>query len=176
MNVRRSAIVLVMVSVGVASSFSLIGGLGIELVNESLLPIVPLVIILPALNSLVGDYATLIAAHAGDKSEAKNGKKKLLKAMIPSLVVSCLFIVAMGLLLGQFRGYDLNFEFIAKFGSFVIISILGVVAVMFGIALLLDMVLKNKKLNPDDILIPIITTISDIFMLGLIAFAAKFLF
>lgn len=95
MNTKQKhllSIIFVIISVGIASSLSLIGGIGIELVSEKLLPIVPLVIVLPALNSLVGDYATLIAAHAGDPSERDRSRSDLVKAMLPSLLVNCLFI------------------------------------------------------------------------------------
>ena len=176
MTTRRGAVLFVVISVGIASSFSLLGGLGIESVDKLLLPITPLLIILPAMNSLVGDYATLIAAHAGDKTEAKLGKKKLAQAIVPSLIISTTLITSLGLLLGRHRGFDLDSVFIAKYCVFVILSILGGVSMMFGLTSLLDRLLKNRQLNPDDVLIPIITTVTDIFMLGLIATAARLLF
>ncbi|MCB9822136.1 magnesium transporter [Candidatus Nomurabacteria bacterium] len=65
---------------------------------------------------------------------------------------------------------------LSKYVLFVIFSILSVILIMFIITVLLDKLLKHRAINPDDILIPIVTTISDIFMLGLIALAVKFLF
>ncbi len=163
-------------SVGIASSLSLLGGLGIEAVSDKLLPIVPLVIILPALNSLVGDYATLIAAHAGNPSERTRTKKELVRAMLPSLLLNCVFIITMGLFLGANRGYDLSLNFVITFILFVLLSIIIVVSAMFFITYIIDKILEEHKLNPDDVLIPVITTISDIFMLSIIALASVYIF
>ena len=62
------------------------------------------------------------------------------------------------------------------FTAFVVVSVSVIVSVMFGITYLIDKILENHKLNPDDVLIPIVTTVTDVFMLGLIALAAKFIF
>jgi cation transporter-like permease len=179
MNTKQKhllSIIFVIISVGIASSLSLIGGIGIELVSEKLLPIVPLVIVLPALNSLVGDYATLIAAHAGDPSERDRSRSDLVKAMLPSLLVNCLFIIGAGLFLSERRGYGLHLAFVITFVAFIVLSIIAVVSAMFFLTYILDKILVNHHLNPDDVLIPIITTISDILMLGLIALSAVYLF
>lgn len=173
---KLGAGLFVIFSVGITSSLSLIGGLGIEVVQQKLLAIVPLLIALPGLNSMVGDYATLIAAHAGDPQEKNLSKMQLIKAMAPSLLINILFVFVASLILAVYRGFLLNPAFVIKFGLFVIFSILAVVSIMFLITLVLGKLLENRPLNPDDVLIPIVTTISDIFMLSLIALAAVALF
>lgn len=173
---RFYAIFFIIISVGIASSLSLVGGIGIEIVSDKLLPIVPLVIILPALNSLVGDYATLIAAHAGNPAERNRTKTELVMAMLPSIGVNCIFIVAMGLLLASNRGYVMSWGFVGLFSLFAVVSILLVITAMFFLTQVLDRLLEAHKLNPDDVLIPIVTTISDVLMLTLIALAAVHVF
>lgn len=176
MKYSAGALAFVVLSVGVASSLSLIGGIGIEVVQAKLIAIVPLLIALPGLNSMVGDYATLIAAHAGDPAERDRPRRDLVKAMLPSIGLNTTFILLMSLLLAMQRDYALQGVFIAKFGLFVVGSIISVIAVMFLITLVLDKILLSRRLNPDDVLIPIVTTISDIFMLGLIALSVVTIF
>lgn len=176
MRTGTGVVVFVVLSVGLASAISLIGGIGIELVQDKLLTIVPLLIALPALNSMVGDYATLIAAHAGNPAERTRSKRELISAMAPSLFVSTVFVIAMSLLLANRRGYPLESEFIFLFTSFVATSILVVVAAIFVLTVVLDKILVKHRLNPDDLLIPVVTTITDIFMLGLIALATVTIF
>lgn len=173
---KIGAYAFVIFSVGIASSISLIGGLGIEAVRAKLFLVAPLLIAMPALNSLVGDYATLIAAHAGDPEERTRTRGEMLVAMLPSIVLSMLFVVSLSLMLAQHNGYVLAAGFITKFSLFVVGAIVGMVGVMLVVTVLLDRLFIRHKLNPDDVLIPIVTTISDIFMLGLIALAATFLF
>jgi cation transporter-like permease len=173
---RSGSWLFVILTVGIASSISLLGGLGIELTQQKLITIVPLLIALPALNSMVGDYATLIAAHAGDPTERTRTKAELIRAMIPALIISTSFVFILSLLLASRRNFVVDLNFTLKFLAFVVASIMAVVAIMFLITITLDKLLQNHRLNPDDVLIPIVTTISDIFMLGLIALAAWFLF
>lgn len=170
------AVLLVMFSVAFTSSLSLFGGLGIELVGDKLLPIVPLVIILPALNSLVGDYATLIAAHAGSPAERNTTKMELVRAILPSVVFSCLFIIGTGLLLASGRNYALDMGFVVTFCAFVVTSTVLVISAMFFLTVVLDKALESSELNPDDVLIPIATALADVLMLGLIALAAVYVF
>ncbi len=61
----------VVITVAAASSISLIGGFGLEVVQERILPLIPLIIAMPALNTMVGDYAAIVAAHASDPGENK---------------------------------------------------------------------------------------------------------
>lgn len=154
----------------------MLGGLGIEFTERELLPIVPLVIALPALNTMVGDYATIIAAHAGSPGERQATRRKLVHSIFISSMVNIAGIIGLSTVLSHQRNYDLTSLFVIVFSGFVLFAVLGIVTVMFGITYFLDRILKKKKLNPDDILIPIVTTITDVFMLGLIALAARFIF
>lgn len=169
-------IAFITLTTGLASTISMLGGIGLEAVSERLLPLVPLIIALPGLNDLVGDYASIIAAHASDPAECKTSKRELAKAISKVLWINILGIVALSLILASQRGYLATSDFLVKFVLFVAISIIAVVATLFAITALLDRALSRHKLNPDDIMIPVVTTITDVFMLCLIALAAWFLF
>lgn len=166
----------VILTTGGASCISLIGGIGIEAVQAQLLPLVPLLIAMPALNTMVGDYAAIIAAHAGDPAEGKHTKKVLSRAIFKAMWVNIIGIIILSILIAGRRGYLFTNMFLLKFIVFIALAMIGVVGVMFAITIILDKALEKRKLNPDDILIPIVTTITDVLMLGLIALAAVFLF
>lgn len=175
-NVRRQSLAFIIITTALASCISMLGGIGIEYVEADLLIIVPLVIALPALNTMVGDYATIIAAHAGSQGEKNSTRKKLISSIAKSTVVNMLGTIVLSLVLALRAGYEVTTTFFVQFSLFVILSVASIVTVMFFITYTLDKILDKKKLNPDDILIPVVTTITDVFMLGLIALAAKFLF
>ena len=172
----RQSLLFIIVTTALASCVSMIGGVGIELVEADLFVIVPLVIALPALNTMVGDYATIIAAHAGNPKEGVVSRKKLILSVFKSTIVNVVGTVGLSLFLAEKRGYESDYGFIATFTVFVAVSVVAIVSAMFVITYTLDKILEKKKLNPDDVLIPVVTTITDVFMLGLIALAAKFLF
>ena len=175
-KIRRQSIAFIVITTALASCISMIGGIGIEFVQEDLLPIIPLVIALPALNTMVGDYATIIAAHAGSPGEKKKTRKKLVRSIAKSTLVNIVGTIVLSLLLAKSRGYAAEDGFVLRFSLFVLIAVASIVSVMFAITYTLDRILERKKLNPDDVLIPVVTTITDVFMLGLIALAATFIF
>lgn len=168
--------IFIALTAGGASAVSLLGGIGIEAVTEQLLPLIPLLVALPALNTMVGDYAAIIAAHAGDPAEGKHTKAVLGKAIAKSVWVNIIGVLALSIIIAAQRDYLFSQLFLVKFVLFTIGSMLGIITIMFGITIFLDKFLQNNKLNADDVLIPVVTSITDVFMLGLIALAAFTIF
>ncbi len=175
-HLRSQPFWFVVISIAAASSISLIGGMGLELVADRLLPLVPMIIALPALNTMVGDYATVIAAHAGDPNERPRSRRELARAISISVFINIIGVFGLSVMLAINRDYQFTTAILAKFGIFITLAVIGVVVFMFAITLFLDKIFEKRKLNPDDLLIPIVTTISDVLMLGAIAAAAWWLF
>lgn len=175
-SIRLRQLLFIVLTTAGASSISLIGGVGIEAVQEHILPLVPLIIALPALNTMVGDYAAIIAAHASDPAERIATKRTLAKAVAKAIWVNIIGVLLLSTIIAMQRGYLFTGIFLTKFAAFVILSMLGTVFAMLVITVILDKLLERKRLNPDDILIPIVTSVTDVLMLGLIAVAAWTLF
>ncbi|MBP6880067.1 magnesium transporter [Candidatus Saccharibacteria bacterium] len=162
--------------VAAASSVSLIGGIGLEAISEKLLPIIPLLIATPPLNTMVGDYASVIAARATDGKLRNHPQLELARDLAPSIMLnaSAVSVVSLGVAIS--RHYALSTVFLSKFIIFVFASIIGVVVAMLIITKTVDKLLESKTANPDDVLIPIVTSVTDVLMLGLITAAALWLF
>ena len=169
-------LLFIVVTVAASSSISLIGGLGIESVQTKILPLIPLIVAMPALNTMVGDYAAIIAAHAIDPAETRRARKELLRALSKAIWVNIIGVMALSLVIAQRRGYLFENAFLFKFTFFIIGAMLGIIFLMFTVTILLDKILERRNLHPDDILIPVVTSITDVLMLGLIALASIFLF
>jgi cation transporter-like permease len=169
-------ILFVTFTAGLASTLCMIGGLGLEAASDKLLPLVPLLIAVPGLNDAAGNYAAIVAAHAADPAERRYTKRKLARAIFRVIWINIIGIVSLSLLLAAKRGYILQLDFVLKFALFGAFAICLVVAGIFALTTLLDKVLEQHKLNPDDVLIPIVTAVADVLMLSLITLAAYFLF
>jgi len=159
-----------------ASALSLVGGIGLEAVASKVLPLVPLIIALPGLNDLVGDYASIIAAHHGDPSENSRSKKELIRAIFKVIGLNITFLVLLSIGLAHARGYVLETVFVTKFAIFIVLAVILAILIMFGLAGFLETILKNKKINPDELLIPVITSLADIVMLLFVALAVVTIF
>lgn len=176
MRIPVRHLTFIVLTTGGASCVSLIGGVGLEAVQDKILPLVPMIIALPALNTMVGDYAAIIAAHASDPAERTSTKRTLAYAIAKAIWVNIAGLLLLSFVIAWRRGYIFTSAFSAKFVLFVLFSMLGTIAAMFFLTAILDKFLENKKMNPDDVLIPVVTSITDVFMLGLVALAAYFLF
>jgi cation transporter-like permease len=175
-RLRETPLLFSALTAGAASCLSLIGGMGIEAVQGKLLPIIPLIVALPALNTMVGDYAAIIAAHAGDPAERTHTKRQLARAISRAMLVNIIGIIILSLIIAWRRGYVLTGDFGIRFILFIVIAFVGIITAMFAITAVLDRMLEKHRLNPDDILIPIVTTVTDILMLGLISLAVVTIF
>lgn len=173
-SLRR--LLFIVLTTAAASCVSLIGGVGLEAVEERILPLVPLIIALPALNTMVGDYAAIIAAHACDPAERVSTKRKLAKAIAKAMWVNIIGVLLLSIVIAWQRDYLFTTLFLVKFISFVIIAMIATIAAMFSITIVLDKILEGKKQNPDDLLIPIVTSVTDVLMLGLVTLSVLFLF
>lgn len=173
---RLRMFIFIVLTVGLSSSLSLIGGVALESIHTIILPLVPLVVAIPALNTVVGDYAAIIAAHAGDPNEAGSTRKELYANIVKVIWINIAGIVLFSAIVSVIRGYELEPYFLLKFALFVIVAIISVVILVAILTRLLDKLLERKRLNSDDVLIPIITSLTDVFMLGIVALAAVLIF
>lgn len=168
--------IFVAFTTALASSLSLIGGIGLEHISDRILPLVPLLIAIPSLNNLVGDYASIIAAHTGDEKEGKRVKRTVAKAIFKIIWINIFAIIALSVGGAVLRGYDFDSEFIWRFVIFVAGASILTVLFMFVIANVLDVILKKRKINPDELLIPVVTSVADIVMLLLVTLAVLTIF
>lgn len=173
---RRSSFWLSALVAGAASSISLIGGLSIELVAERLLPVVPLLIATPALNNMVGDYAAIIAAHIGDPAGRERSRRDLLKLLARVVLVNVVGLLILSLLLAHSRGYISSPDFVLKFGLFIAGVFAFMILSMFAISIWLERLVTRRNLDPDELLIPVVTSITDVAVLSLVAVGALILF
>lgn len=176
MSIGFRRLMFIVLTTAGASCISLIGGIGLEAVQARLLPLIPLLVALPALNTMVGDYAAIIAAHASDPAERSSTKRTLAKAIAKAMWVNIIGVLALSIVIAQRRGYLFTDDFLTRFILFVAAAMIATIAAMFVITIILDRLLANHRLNPDDILIPVVTSTSDVLMLTLVATAAWTIF
>lgn len=157
-------IVAVIISSGFAT-IGLLGGLGIESVKEQLLLFSPLLIALPAMNAMAGDYATIITAHVGDPETKTQTIRKLFIALAVSLPVSIVGVISMSLFVAHLQGYILTLDVFYQYVTFVSLAIIGVVIMTLLSIFLLNKMLNQHHLNSDDVLIPAANTLASVFML-----------
>lgn len=155
-----------------ASVISALGGLALEQIKSLFIAMIPLVILLPALNDMVGDYGTIVSArfstmlHKGEVKKNvwhENKVKKLFWQIMITAFITAVFSAAIALGVAAFSEYGRTYTalFALKIFIITILDVVLLVAILFVTAIFAGMYYYRKKEDPNNFLIPISTSIAD---------------
>lgn len=154
----------------IASTLSSIGGMGIQLIQDKLVAILPLLIIFPVLNDMVGNFGTIISANFTtllftNQLKAKWRSKKL-KELVKRLIIIALFSAVLlgllGSLIAYLKGFPLNTITVAKILIIIITCTLLLVSLICLISISAGFYYYHLKEDPDNKLIALSTSIADL--------------
>ena len=163
--VKESIKVLILASI--ISSF---GGFALEKIKIIFLSIAPLIILLPALNALAGNYGSIISSRFSTmlfegkiKHQWWNNsdlKKLFIQIMIIGVITASLSsLFALGV--SRFIESEQSFEIAIKVFLIAIINVTMLITLMFFISIVAGIYFYQKKEDPNNFLIPIATSIAD---------------
>ena len=163
--IRESIKVLI-----IASVLSSIGGFALKSIEEKLIVLLPFIIALPSLNALVGDFGIIVTSKFTTflyERHVKNLKhsqfvKHLFKDIFPIALISALYLSALVLFASYIKGFSLEQSFVIKFILVILISVMVLFLIIFLVAIIGGYRVYKKNQDPDDILIPITTSIADL--------------
>ena len=153
-----------------ASIISSIGGLAIEHIKTIFVSIIPLIIILPTLNDMVGDYSTIISSkfstmlHEGRLYKVW-WKERAVKKLFLQISIIALFTTLISpmaaLMLSMLYSYKVDIIMALKISLISVIDVAFIVSILFFVAIISGLYLYKKKEDPSNFLIPITTSIAD---------------
>ena len=168
-----------------ASILSSIGGLGLESIKDKIFVILPIIILLPALNDMIGDLGIIITSKFTTALYLKKFKRPFLKShfvrhiinqILPIGTMASIYIALLALFISMFKGFQLNLMIFLKVISISLITTLTLISFIIIIAILGGFYVYHKKQDPDDVLIPITTAIADLGAMLMLAFLVSVLF
>ncbi|MEM2933150.1 MAG: magnesium transporter [Candidatus Pacearchaeota archaeon] len=173
--VRESIFVLV-----IATLLSSIGGIALKSVEESLVTIVPLIIILPALNDMIGDFGIILVSRFATalymNKKIKIVAKHLFKDVFLISLISAIYIAVIGTFFSLSKGFSFNAVFLLKMIVLTLMTTTGLVLINFLIAFFAGKYVYKKKIDPDDVLIPLTTSIADLGAMIILSLLVLWLF
>ena len=153
---------------------------------QALMTLSPLLIILPALNDMVGDFGTTFSAklttslYLGEVSTKNIFKSKEIKQLIKKVyliaLVSAVYMAFLALIVSAFKGFNLSFPMIFKILLISIAVTVLVISLIILISLILGVYYFNKKEDPNNFLIPITTAVGDLGSMFVLSILVKVLF
>ena len=169
-----------------ASIISTMGGISLEGIQESILAIIPLLILLPALNGMVGGFGTTFSAklttslYLGEVNTKNILKSKEIRNLISKIyiiaLVSAIYMTILAFIISKSKDFNFNFLLIIKILAISVIVTLIVISVIIFLSLILGVYYFNKKEDPNNFLIPITTAIGDLGSMFVLSVLVRILF
>ncbi len=171
----------------IAAIISSVGGVGLENVREKLVTIIPLLIMLPALNDMIGDYGTIVSSkftsmlYTGKidirKSVLKSEEmKNLMKTLFAIALIMSLYIGAVSYGMAYYSGFPFNPLIFLKIMAVSVMCTMILVGIIFMASVASGIYIYRKKEDPNNFLVPITTSLADFGSMLLFAFIVVRLF
>ena len=153
-----------------ASIISSLGGFALEQVKAIFIAIVPLLVLMPVLNGMIGNYGIVVSSKFSTMLHENKVKKKwweireLKKLALQIFLISLLTTVlstSIALLASPFLGYSLTKITISKIFLISILDVVLLVSILFLVAIFAGIYFYKKGEDPSNFLIPITTSIAD---------------
>lgn len=167
-----------------ASAISSFGGFALERIKTLFVTIIPLIIMLPALNDMIGDYGSIISSrfatmlYKGKVKDWKNNqeiKKLYTQIIIISLLISSASAV-ISMIISGFSDYNVTLSVAAKLFFVVWLDVALLVTLLFIVSIIAGLYFFKKHEDPNNFLIPIATSIADFGNMLLLAMLVTVLF
>lgn len=152
-----------------ASILSSLGGLAIELVKPLFVSIIPLIVLLPSLNGMIGNYGAIVSSrfsamlHEGCLKDRHwiYEVRVLLFQVITIAVFMAILSAVVSLVVSYFSGYYAGIDVAIKIGLISVIDTFVLVLILFSVAVIGGLYFFKKKEDPNNFLIPITTAVAD---------------
>lgn len=153
-----------------ASVISSLGGLALDRIEVLFLSIFPLVLLLPALNNMIGNYATVVSSRFSEMlydGEVKEkwwktpGLKKLFFQIFIMAIIAAVLSSLIAIGITYFSPEGITMALAIKVFAIVFIDMAILTNVLFLVAVFAGLHFYKKKEDPNNFLIPITTGVAD---------------
>ncbi len=168
-----------------ASIISSLGGVQLQAVESKLIAFAPLIILLPALSSMIGSFGTIASTKFTTLLFLGKIKKKWWETKEVDSLISTLFIVALisavyvGVLafgVSLLKGFQFSWLLLFKTMFVSLVAAVCMVGLIIVISIVAGMYIFKKKEDPNNFLIPIATSMGDFGSMFIISVLATVLF
>lgn len=165
-TILRESIEIILLA-AILSSF---GGFALERVKLLFMQIIPLIIMFPTLNAMIGDYGIIVSSRFSTmlhEGKVKNDiwSSRILKILFMQIMliafITAILSTGLSLITSKFMGSTFDAMLAIKLMLTIIVDVLVLVMVLFIISVVAGRYFYNKKEDPNNFLIPITTSIAD---------------
>lgn len=153
-----------------AAILASVGGVGIQSIEAKLALFLPLLVLIPSLSHIIGSFGTIVsskfttALYLGKVRghPLKSPSVHRLYHMVAGVaVIVSLYIGMLASVVAFLKGYDITVEIAAKVVGTALLSTALLTGIVFALSVILGSWIFRKKEDPNNFLIPIITSVAD---------------
>jgi mgtE-like transporter len=152
----------------VAVVISSMAGIGLASIRESLYVIPYLIIVVPALNDMVGDFSCILTSRLSTAFKMSYHKMigKIIKEVFLVAIFSSLYLGFIGWTLDQSIS-------IVQALTIVFLSAISLITVLAVVTYFLTVFFLERNHDPDNLIIPVATSIADVLSVFVFAFMVR---
>jgi len=152
------------------SIISSFGGLALERIKPLFIQVIPLIIMLPTLNAMIGDYGIIVSSrfstmlHEGRVNREIWSTRQLRILFAQIMLIGGLTAVISTLLsfvATSLMGNAINMVIASKLALIILVDVLALILILFATSVLAGCYFYYKREDPNNFLIPITTSIAD---------------
>ncbi len=161
-----------------ASLVSTFGGIGLEAIKPKIILFVPFLILLPALTGMIGSFGTIVSSkfttllylgkvgwHWRESEEVRT----LVHEVGAVAMVSAVYVGLLAGLVSYIKGYAIGIVMLAKILLFSIMATATLVSIIIAVAIIGGIAIYRRNSDPNNMLIPLTTSLADLGSLLLFA-------
>ena len=169
----------------IAVIISTIGGAGLKSVEDALIVIIPFLIVLPALNNAAGDFAIIMVSRfttylyknkGADRFSYSREARHIFRDVLLVALLLSVYLAILAAAISSVKGFPITYSFFLKFSFILLVVMLSLFLINFLIAVIGGIYVFKRGADPDDVLIPLTTSISDLVGMVVLALLVSWLF
>ncbi|MEM7814831.1 MAG: magnesium transporter [Candidatus Aenigmatarchaeota archaeon] len=169
-----------------ASIISSAGGIGLQAVQSMVVAIVPLLVMLPALNDMIGDFGTIVASrfavmlylgHVRKKGWWSSPHLHKLFHMVNAVaLISATYLGTAATWIAVAHGFAIDVALFMRVLEIALFATIVLVGLVFFLSIIGGFYIFSKKEDPNNFLIPIATSVADLGSLAIFSLMVTLLF
>lgn len=154
-----------------ASLISTLGGVGLQSIEGKIIAIIPLLVLLPALNHMTGSFGTIVSSRFAEdlylgrvsrdwwRSRSVN---HLLNSVMRLSFVAALYTSLLAAVVSYYSGFGIDAALFLKIVLIAVTTTVIIVSTVFFLSVISGIYIYSKKNDPNNFLIPLTTSAADL--------------
>ena len=169
-----------------ASIISSIGGIGLQAVESMVVAIVPLLVMLPALTDMIGDFGTIVGSRFAAMLYLGQVRRegwwrspymhKLFRIVVTVAIIAALYLGTVATCISMARGFAVDALLFVRVMEISLFATMVLVGLVLFLSVIGGFYIFSKKEDPNNFLIPIATSVADLSSLVIFSAMVAMLF